>query len=97
MIQIVGELRKIDISEYTVKSSGEVRQEAVLIIEPKFGRKNYEVFLTDKQQKAGLVEWRKLQGKEVAVPVSLFVSFEHKFHKFNLLGPGSPALSMNKG
>lgn len=88
MILVVGELRKIEVEDYTIKATGEVRQQAVLVIEPKIGRRNIEVFLTNQQLSSGLAEWQKLRGKSVSVPVSLFVSKDHGFHKFNLLGAG---------
>jgi len=90
MILVVGELRKVELEDYTIKGTGEVRQQGVLVIEPKIGRRNIEVFLTNQQVSVGLHDWQKLRGKSVSVPVSLFVSKEHGFHKFNLQGAGKP-------
>ena len=97
MILVVGELRKIEVEDYTIKGTGEVRQQAVLVIEPKLGRRNIEVFLTNQQLNSGLAEWQKLRGKSVSVSVSLFVSKDHGFHKFNLVGTGKPLPDSLKG
>lgn len=90
MILIVGELRKVESEEYVIKGTGEVRQQGVLVIEPKMGRRNIEVFLTNQQVAVGMGDWQKLRGKSVSVPVTLFVSKDHGFHKFNLMGAGKP-------
>lgn len=90
MILIVGELRKIEMEEYTNKKTGELGKQGVLVIEPKLGRKNIEVFLTNQQVQKGMHDWQKLRGKTVSVPVTLFISKQYSFHKFNLQGAGKP-------
>ncbi|MEH6652474.1 MAG: hypothetical protein V7707_20870 [Motiliproteus sp.] len=37
-----------------------------------------------------LESWRNLKGRTVSIPVSLYVSYEHQFYKFNALGSGEP-------
>lgn len=97
MILVVGELRKVEVEDYTVKATGEVRQQGVLVVEPKIGRRNIEIYLTNQQVLTGLADWQKLRGKAVSVPVTLFVSKDHGFHKFNLQGAGKPLPESFKG
>ena len=90
MLTITGEVRKVLDDQYTDRNNRTVNQ-AILIIEPANGRQNYEVFLTARQCQYGAKEaWSKLIGKSAPVAVSLFVSHEHRFHKFNAMGNGSP-------
>jgi hypothetical protein len=90
VIQVVGELRKVEIEEYTRKATGEVGKQGILVVEPKIGRKNIEVYMTNQQCTAALSDWQKLRGKQVIVPVSIFFNKEYGFMKFNLLGTGKP-------
>lgn len=90
MLVIVGELRKVEHEEYTNKRTGQVDRQAILVIEPRHGRDNFQVYLSSKQRENGLADWQQLRGKQVQVPVNLYVSFEHKFFKYNLLGAGKP-------
>ena len=55
------------------------------------GGENYEVYLNRAQIDAGLKDaWSKLKGKQAAIAVSLFISHEYNFHKFNAVGDGQP-------
>lgn len=96
MLTITGEVRKVLDDQYTDRNGKTVNQ-AILIIEPATGRQNYEVFLTARQCQAGIKDaWTKLIGKPASVAVSLFVSHEHRFHKFNAVGNGGPITAGSK-
>lgn len=85
MLTITGEVRKIIDDEYT-NSKGVVVKQAIIVLEPDNGRQNYEVFINAKQVANGAKDqWLRAKGKKVTIPVSLFISHEYKFHKFNLI------------
>lgn len=90
MLTITGEVRKVLPDQYKNRDGNQVDQ-AILIIEPEAGRQNYNIYLSAKQVQAGAAaEWEKLRGQQATVPVSLYVSYEHRFHKYNASGTGMP-------
>lgn len=81
-------------TSYTNKRTGELIPQAVVIIEPDTERQNYEVSLKRSQIKPKTLEhWRSLKGQSVSVSMTLFVSYEHQFYKFNAQGSGEPILA----
>lgn len=91
MLTITGEVRKVLDDQYTDRN-GKVVSQAILILEPERGRQNYEIFLNAKQCQSGAKDaWAKWIGKTASVTVSLFVSHEHRFYKFNAVGNGTPS------
>lgn len=97
MIAITGEVRKLIDADYKTKNDRNVRQ-CVLILEPENGRQNYEVYLNANQLKNGAeAAWPTLRGSVQTIEVSLFVSHEHKFYKFNATGTGMPLKGATHG
>ena len=77
--------------QYKNRDGNQVDQ-AILVIEPATGRQNYNIYLSAKQVQSGaVVAWEKLHGQQASIPVSLYVSYEHKFHKYNAAGTGMPS------
>lgn len=92
MLTITGEVRKVLDDEYKDGKGNAVKQ-AIVVIEPDNGRQNYEVFLSKSQVNSGARQrWEQIKGKRASVAVSLFVSWEYKFYKFNAAGSGEPQL-----
>jgi len=96
MITITGEVRKLINADYRTKSDKTVRQ-SVLILEPENGRQNYEVYLNADQLKEAETTWTELRGSVQSIEVSLYVSHEHNFHKFNAVGTAKPLQGMTHG
>lgn len=96
MITITGEVRKLINADYKTKSDRNVRQ-SVLILEPENARQNYEVYLNADQLKQSETSWTELRGSVQSIEVSLYVSHEHSFHKFNAVGTGKPLQGMTYG
>lgn len=93
MLTITGEVRKVLDDEYT-DSKGNLVKQAIIVLEPDDGRQNYEVYINRKLVADGVKDrWLKLKGKKVSAPVTLFISHEYKFHKFNLVDSGEPTVT----
>ena len=91
MITVTGEVRKVYSSDYTNKKTGEIVSQSIVILEPKVGRDNHEIFLNSKQISKGAVDaWKQLKGKQASVDVSLFVNYPFKFYKFTAESDGLP-------
>ena len=83
MITITGEVRKVESNNYTNKKTGEVFNQSIVILEPKVGRNNFEIFLSSKQISKGAIEkWQALKGQQATANVSLFVNYKFEFYKF---------------
>ena len=90
MLIVKGEVRKV-IDKPFKRKSGDTVDQAIVILEPEDDSQNYQVYLSDRQLQGGIrTKWEALKGKTVSVPVSLFVNYDYKFHKFNALGSGEP-------
>ncbi len=90
MLSISGEVRKVIDREYN-DSKGKPVKQAVIVLEPSDAVQNYEVLLNANQIASGMADtWRQIIGQQAAVSVALYVSYEHKFYKFNALGSGEP-------
>ena len=89
MLLVSGEVRRVLPDQY--ESNGKMVEQAIVILEPQYGRQNIEVHLTPKQVKAGVKdEWEKLKGQKAAALVYLYINHDYKFHKYNAVGDGKP-------
>lgn len=91
MIRITGEVRKVLDQPYADRKTGEMIDQAVVVLEPLNSRQNYEVHLSAKQIKAGARKvWESLKGQHVSVAVSLYINWDYRFFKYIATGNGEP-------